>query len=78
MLSILPADREVSEYLVGHPGIDKISFTGSVGAGKRVMEVAARNLTRGDPELGGKSAAVVLPGRGRRVDRRGRPSRPPR
>ncbi|WP_381564507.1 aldehyde dehydrogenase [Streptomyces eurythermus] len=61
VLSILPADREVGEYLVGHPGIDKISFTGSVAAGKRVMEVAARNLTRVTLELGGKSAAIVLP-----------------
>ncbi|MEV8602457.1 aldehyde dehydrogenase [Streptomyces griseoviridis] len=61
VLSILPADREVSEYLVGHPGIDKVSFTGSVPAGKRVMEVAARHLTRVTLELGGKSAAVVLP-----------------
>lgn len=60
VLSILPADREVSEYLVGHPGIDKVAFTGSVAAGKRVMEVAARNLTRVTLELGGKSAAVIL------------------
>ncbi|MDT0435068.1 MULTISPECIES: aldehyde dehydrogenase [Streptomyces] len=61
VLSILPADREVSEYLVGHRGVDKVSFTGSVPAGKRVMEVAARHLTRVTMELGGKSAAVVLP-----------------
>ncbi|MWA10843.1 aldehyde dehydrogenase [Streptomyces sp. BA2] len=61
VLSIISADREVSEYLVGHPGVDKVSFTGSVGAGKRVMEVAARNLTRVTLELGGKSAAVILP-----------------
>ncbi|MGW7051361.1 aldehyde dehydrogenase [Streptomyces sp. NPDC054887] len=61
VLSIIPADREVSEYLVGHPGVDKVSFTGSVAAGKRVMEVAARNLTRVTLELGGKSAAVILP-----------------
>ncbi|MEV0599515.1 aldehyde dehydrogenase [Streptomyces sp. NPDC050315] len=61
VLSILPADREVSEYLVGHPGVDKVSFTGSVAAGKRVMEVAARHLTRVTLELGGKSAAVILP-----------------
>jgi aldehyde dehydrogenase (NAD+) len=60
VLSILPADREVSEYLVGHPGVDKVSFTGSVAAGKRVMEVASRNLTRVTLELGGKSAAVIL------------------
>ncbi|MEU7498456.1 aldehyde dehydrogenase [Streptomyces griseofuscus] len=61
VLSILPADREVSEYLVGHPGLDKVSFTGSVAAGRRVMEVAARQLTRVTLELGGKSAAIVLP-----------------
>ncbi|MFH8730098.1 aldehyde dehydrogenase [Streptomyces sp. NPDC017964] len=61
VLSILPADREVSEYLVGHPGVDKVSFTGSVAAGRRVMEVASRGLTHVTLELGGKSAAVVLP-----------------
>ncbi|MFE5332998.1 aldehyde dehydrogenase [Embleya sp. NPDC056575] len=61
VLSIVAADREVSEYLVGHPGIDKVAFTGSVGAGKRIMEVAARNLTRVTLELGGKSAAIILP-----------------
>ncbi|NSC21475.1 aldehyde dehydrogenase [Streptomyces albus subsp. chlorinus] len=61
VLSILPADREVSEYLVAHPGVDKVSFTGSVAAGKRVMEVASRNLTSVTLELGGKSAAVILP-----------------
>ncbi|AEW93790.1 MULTISPECIES: aldehyde dehydrogenase [Streptomycetaceae] len=61
VLSVLPAGRETSEYLVGHPGVDKVSFTGSVATGKRVMEVAARNLTRVTLELGGKSAAIVLP-----------------
>ncbi|WP_285573445.1 aldehyde dehydrogenase [Streptomyces sp. RTGN2] len=61
VLSVLPADREVSEHLASHPDIDKVAFTGSVGAGKRVMEVAARNLTRVTLELGGKSAAIVLP-----------------
>ncbi len=61
VLSILPAEREVSEYLVGHPGVDKISFTGSVPAGRRIMEVASRHLTRITLELGGKSAAILLP-----------------
>ncbi|MCC2277268.1 aldehyde dehydrogenase [Streptomyces sp. ET3-23] len=61
VLSVLPAGRETGEYLVGHPGVDKVAFTGSVAAGKRVMEVAARNLTRVTLELGGKSAAIVLP-----------------
>ncbi|WKX70087.1 aldehyde dehydrogenase [Streptomyces sp. XD-27] len=61
VLSVLPAGPEVGEYLVGHPGVDKVSFTGSVAAGRRVMEVAARRLTRVTLELGGKSAAVILP-----------------
>ncbi|MEW1551053.1 aldehyde dehydrogenase [Streptomyces tsukubensis] len=61
VLSILPAGRGTGEYLVGHPDVDKVSFTGSVAAGRRVMEVAARNLTRITLELGGKSAAVILP-----------------
>lgn len=61
VLSILPADREVSENLVGHPDVDKVAFTGSVPAGRRVMEVASENLTRVTLELGGKSVAVILP-----------------
>ncbi|MFI9718516.1 aldehyde dehydrogenase [Streptomyces sp. NPDC052396] len=61
VLSILPGGGQTGEYLVGHPGVDKVSFTGSVAAGKRVMAVAARELTRVTLELGGKSAAVVLP-----------------
>jgi acyl-CoA reductase-like NAD-dependent aldehyde dehydrogenase len=60
VLSVLPANREVSEYLVGHPGVDKVAFTGSVAAGKRIMEVAAQNLTRVTLELGGKSAGILL------------------
>ncbi|MEV5506828.1 aldehyde dehydrogenase [Streptomyces orinoci] len=61
VLSVLPGGSQTGEYLVGHPGVDKVSFTGSVAAGKRVMAVAARELTRVTLELGGKSAAVILP-----------------
>jgi acyl-CoA reductase-like NAD-dependent aldehyde dehydrogenase len=60
VLSVLPAGRETGAYLVSHPGIDKIAFTGSVGAGKAVMAAAAQNLTRVSLELGGKSAAILL------------------
>ena len=60
VLSVLPADRAVSSYLVGHPGIDKVSFTGSVAAGRQVMAAAAQNLCKVTLELGGKSAAIVL------------------
>ncbi|MEU5979673.1 aldehyde dehydrogenase [Streptomyces sp. NPDC047315] len=60
VLSVLPADRDTSAHLVSHPGIDKIAFTGSVEAGKKIMAAAAENLTRVSLELGGKSAAIVL------------------
>ncbi|MGW0737391.1 aldehyde dehydrogenase family protein [Streptomyces sp. NPDC002851] len=51
----------VGEAIAGHSGIDVVSFTGSVGAGSRVAELAARNITRVTLELGGKSANVLLP-----------------
>ncbi|HTP17701.1 MAG TPA: aldehyde dehydrogenase family protein [Streptosporangiaceae bacterium] len=49
------------EAIAGHPGIDVVSFTGSVGAGRRVAEVAAATVKRVTLELGGKSANVILP-----------------
>ncbi|MFC8722713.1 aldehyde dehydrogenase [Kitasatospora sp. NPDC057198] len=61
VLSVLPADRETSAYLVAHPGVDKVSFTGSVAAGRQVMASAAQHLARVTLELGGKSAGIVLP-----------------
>jgi aldehyde dehydrogenase (NAD+) len=61
VLSILAADREVSEYLVKHPNVDKIAFTGSTAAGKRIASLAGEQLKRFSLELGGKSAAIVLP-----------------
>ncbi|NJQ01855.1 aldehyde dehydrogenase [Streptomyces zingiberis] len=61
IFSVLPADREVSEYLVRHPGIDKIAFTGSTAAGRRIAAVAGEQLKRVSLELGGKSAAILLP-----------------
>ncbi|MEV4442076.1 aldehyde dehydrogenase [Streptomyces sp. NPDC049577] len=61
VLSVLPAGAEVGEYLVGHPGVDKVAFTGSVAAGRRVMAAAAGRFARVTLELGGKSAAIVLP-----------------
>ncbi|MGY3943614.1 aldehyde dehydrogenase [Aeromonas tecta] len=61
VLSILTAERETSEYLVRHPGVDKIAFTGSTGAGKRIASLAGESLKRVSLELGGKSAAIILP-----------------
>jgi acyl-CoA reductase-like NAD-dependent aldehyde dehydrogenase len=48
------------EALVAHPGVDKISFTGSTATGMRIMEVAARRLARVSLECGGKLPAIVF------------------
>ena len=60
LVSILPAGAEVGRHLVGHPGVDKVSFTGSTAAGRDVAAICAADLRRVHLELGGKSAAVVL------------------
>ncbi|GGU94046.1 aldehyde dehydrogenase [Actinomadura cremea] len=60
VVNIVPADRDVSARLVAHPGIDKVSFTGSTAAGRQVAAACAANLTRVGLELGGKSAAIAL------------------
>jgi aldehyde dehydrogenase (NAD+) len=54
------ADREVSELLVRNPGIDKITFTGSTAAGRRIASLCGERIARCTLELGGKSAAVIL------------------
>ncbi|MEO6472557.1 MAG: aldehyde dehydrogenase [Aeromicrobium sp.] len=60
VLNIVPGGREVGAHLVSHPGIDKVSFTGSTAAGRQVGEVCGRLLRPVTLELGGKSAAIVL------------------
>jgi betaine-aldehyde dehydrogenase len=60
VINIVPAGREVGEHLVTHPGIDKISFTGSTAAGRRIASLCGERLRRCTLELGGKSAAIVL------------------
>jgi aldehyde dehydrogenase (NAD+) len=60
VLNIVPAGREVGEHLVTHPGADKISFTGSTAAGRRIAALCGERLKRVTLELGGKSAAIIL------------------
>ncbi|MBE1549358.1 acyl-CoA reductase-like NAD-dependent aldehyde dehydrogenase [Mycobacterium sp. OAS707] len=60
VVSVLPGDAAVGDYLVKHPGVDKVSFTGSTAAGKAVAAACATDLRRVSLELGGKSAAIVL------------------
>ncbi len=60
VVSVLPGGRQLGEYLVGHPGVDKVSFTGSTAAGRQVAASCGSQLKRASLELGGKSAAIVL------------------
>ncbi|KUH94089.1 aldehyde dehydrogenase [Mycobacterium sp. IS-1556] len=60
VVSVLPGDGSIGEYLVRHPGVDKVSFTGSTAAGRTVAAACAADLKRVSLELGGKSAAIVL------------------
>ncbi|QCU79582.1 aldehyde dehydrogenase (plasmid) [Citricoccus sp. SGAir0253] len=60
VLNIVPAGGPTGAYLVSHPHVDKVSFTGSPGVGKAIGEVCGRMLRPVTLELGGKSAAIVL------------------
>ncbi|MFF7474166.1 aldehyde dehydrogenase family protein [Streptomyces sp. NPDC008092] len=60
VINIVPGGRGTGAYLVSHPGVDKVSFTGSTRAGRQVAAVCAELLRPVTLELGGRSAAVVL------------------
>lgn len=60
VLNVVLGGREAGHALVSHPGIDKVAFTGSTEAGRRVGEAAGRGLKHVILELGGKSASIVL------------------
>lgn len=60
VLSIVPGDRDAGAHLVAHPEVDKVAFTGSTAAGRKIMAACADRIGRLTLELGGKSAAIVL------------------
>jgi acyl-CoA reductase-like NAD-dependent aldehyde dehydrogenase len=60
VVNVVPADRDASEYLVSHRGVDKVGFTGSTAAGRRIAALCGNDLRRVTLELGGKSAAILL------------------
>jgi aldehyde dehydrogenase (NAD+)/betaine-aldehyde dehydrogenase len=62
VLSVVACDRDAARHLTAHPDVDKVSFTGSDAVGAEVAVQAARDIRRVTLELGGKSAALVLPG----------------
>lgn len=60
VLNVVTADRAASEALVRHPGVDKVSFTGSSATGKRIASLCGERIARVNLELGGKSPAIIL------------------
>jgi acyl-CoA reductase-like NAD-dependent aldehyde dehydrogenase len=61
VLNVVSGGDALGPWMTSHPGIDKISFTGSTQTGRRVMASAADSLKRITLELGGNDAAIVLP-----------------
>lgn len=60
VINLITAERDASDHLVRHPGIDKVSFTGSLTTGQHIASVCGQRIGRVTLELGGKSAAIVL------------------
>lgn len=61
VLNIVTGGDSLGPWMTSHPGIDKISFTGSSATGRKVMASASETLKRVTLELGGNDAAIVLP-----------------
>lgn len=61
LVSIVTGTDELGQWMTEHPGIHKISFTGSVPTGKKVMQSASDTLKRITLELGGNDAGILLP-----------------
>lgn len=59
VVNLVCGHREASDHLVCNTGVDKVSFTGSTAAGKRIASVCGQRIARCTLELGGKSAAIV-------------------
>ncbi|KAL4863381.1 hypothetical protein BDV12DRAFT_29040 [Aspergillus spectabilis] len=57
----LSGDDNLGPWMTSHPGIDKISFTGSTTTGKLVLQSASKTLKRVTLELGGNDPAIVFP-----------------
>jgi acyl-CoA reductase-like NAD-dependent aldehyde dehydrogenase len=60
VVNVVPGGREVGEHLVTHPDVDKVAFTGSTAAGKRIMSLCGERVRRVSLELGGKSASIIV------------------
>lgn len=59
VVNLLTGGPAVGRALVAHPGIDKVSFTGSSSVGREIVQASAGNLKRVTLELGGKAPSVI-------------------
>lgn len=60
VFNVVQGDGRIGAWLTHHPDIAKVSFTGEVGTGKKVMAAAASTLKEVTMELGGKSPLIVF------------------
>ena len=60
VLNVVSGGDNLGPWMTSHPGIDKISFTGSTATGRKVMASASDTLKRVTLELGGNDAAIVM------------------
>ncbi|MES2262633.1 MAG: aldehyde dehydrogenase family protein [Pseudomonadota bacterium] len=61
VFNLVLGDGSTGQALAGHPGVAKVSFTGSTAVGKRLIATVAHDLKRLTLELGGKSPTIILP-----------------
>ena len=61
VLNVVTGGDRLGPWMTEHPGIDKVSFTGSTATGRRVMQSASVTLKRVTLELGGNDPAIVMP-----------------
>lgn len=57
---VLGGGGRIGNYLTSHPGINKVSFTGSTGVGRNIGGITGKNLVPCTLELGGKSASIIF------------------
>ena len=61
VVNVVPAPgATIGAYLAGHPGVDKIAFTGETATGRTIMEIASKTIKRVTLELGGKSPNIIF------------------
>jgi len=61
LVQVIPGGDEIGQYIVSQSGISRISFTGSQGTGRKIMQSAADGFPKITLEMGGNDAAIILP-----------------